>query len=177
MIAATELSEYLPVVILAVLGLLFAVRRGPAGFVAALALTLAAVFLVPGDGAGLWGPFTVPSMGSFRFVWVYALLAVAWWESRAPGRASWIIGTLAFTLGSQSLPKDGRAAAFGVLSSAALLGTAISAPLLGLLAQISMRAPWFFDAALYGVLVLGLWLALRRAVADEPAPSARQPAD
>jgi MFS family permease len=85
--------------------------------------------------------------------------------------------TLAFTLGSLSLPKDGRAAAFGVLSSAALLGTAISAPLLGLLAQISMRAPWFFDAALYGVLVLGLWLALRRAVADEPATHARQPAD
>ena len=85
--------------------------------------------------------------------------------------------TLAFTLGSQSLPKDGRAAAFGVLSSAALLGTAISAPLLGLLAQISMRAPWFFDAALYGVLAPVLWLALRRTVADEPAPAARQPAD
>lgn len=80
--------------------------------------------------------------------------------------------TLAFTLGSATLPKDGRAAAFGVLSSAAMLGTATSAPFLGLLSQVSLRAPWFFDAAFYVVLVLCLWLVTRRRPAEATAPAA-----
>lgn len=107
-------------------------------------------------------------------------LATAWWHLVVLRPLLGLLAggslTLAFTLGSQSLPKDGRAAAFGVLSSASMLGTATSAPLLGLLAQVSLRAIWLFDAALYVVLIICLWPALRRSLAST-TPSARQSAD
>lgn len=108
-------------------------------------------------------------------------LATAWWQLLILRPLLGLMAggslTLAFTLGSLSLPKDGRAAAFGVLSSAALLGTATSAPLLGLLAQLSLRAIWLFDAALYGVLVICLWLVLRHGLVAAAGSVARQPAD
>ena len=85
--------------------------------------------------------------------------------------------TLAFTFGSLSLPREGRAAAFGLLSSAALLGTAISAPFLGLLAQISLRAIWLFDVAFYVALLLWLWRATRHTVSAPTPAASSQPAD
>ena len=76
--------------------------------------------------------------------------------------------TLAYTFGSLTLPREGRAAAFGMLSSAAMIGTAMSAPATGLLAQLSLRAIWFFDAAFYVVLLLWLW---RMTTVAQPSPS------
>jgi MFS family permease len=105
-------------------------------------------------------------------------LATIWWQLLILRPLLGLVAggslTMAFTLGSLSLPKDGRAAAFGVLSSAALLGTAVSAPLLGLLAQFSLRVPWMFDALLYLVL-LGCLMFVRQP--GEAATTARQAAD
>jgi MFS family permease len=85
--------------------------------------------------------------------------------------------TLAFTLGSLSLPREGRAAAFGVLSSASLLGSAISAPVAGLLAQLSLRAIWLFDLLLYLVLLFWLWRSVRLVAPEASSVARSQPAD
>lgn len=118
------------------------------------------------------------SLAGGALVCVPIALATDWWQLLVLRPVLGLLAggslTLAFTWGSQSMPADGRAAAFGVLGSAALLGTAISAPFLGLLAQTSLRVPWAFDAAFYVVLLLCLWLLRQPAVATM---SVRQPAD
>lgn len=90
-------------------------------------------------------------------------LATDWWQliilRPLLGLMAGCSLTLAFTFGSLSLPREGRAAAFGVLSSASMMGTALSAPATGLLAQLSLRAIWLFDLAFYLVLVVWLWRA------------------
>ena len=71
-----------------------------------MALTLAAVFLLPGDVQNLTGPFIAPSVGAFRFCWCYVLLAILVWASRIDptgsgyrlclwtGCVAWLVGTL-----------------------------------------------------------------------------------
>lgn len=108
-------------------------------------------------------------------------LATAWWQlvifRTVLGLMAGGSLTLAFTFGSLTLPREGRAAAFGMLSSAALIGTAVSAPMTGLLAQISLRAIWFFDAAFYVVLLLWLWRMTTVARPSAGTLTLSQPAD
>jgi hypothetical protein len=88
-------------------GLLRAIRPGPLNFCFALAVTLAAVFLVPGQPqVTLDGDFSVPNVGPFRFFWCYALLAVLVWQEWAAARRTgdhwplaigclvWLVGIL-----------------------------------------------------------------------------------
>ena len=122
------------------------------------------------------------SLGAGVVLCLPIALATEWWQLLLfrPLLALFAGGslTLAFTFGSLSFPRDGRATAFSVLSSAALLGTALSAPVSGLLAQISLRAIWGFDALLYVFVLLWLWRATR---VPAPVPAtgstASQPAD
>jgi MFS transporter, DHA1 family, multidrug resistance protein len=62
--------------------------------------------------------------------------------------------TLAYSMGNTIIPPERKAAAFGVLSSTALLGSAISPLATGALARIDLRAIFFLDAALYVVALV-----------------------
>jgi hypothetical protein len=57
-------------------------QSGFLGTLSALAVTLAAVLLIPGFAPAATGPWAFPAVGAFRFFWCYALLAVLVWESR-----------------------------------------------------------------------------------------------
>jgi hypothetical protein len=79
-------------------------RTGPANFIFALLITLAAVFLLPGYLYLGYAPQAFPMLGPFRFGWVYALLAVLFWEFRSseisPAPRVLLLGTLIWLLGS-----------------------------------------------------------------------------
>jgi hypothetical protein len=85
-------------------GLLFGVLRAlPTGILNrpfALAVTLAAVFLVPGWTPLLVGPSLSPAVGAFRFFWCYALLAVLLWEFRGGGTAPLLVGSIVWVIGT-----------------------------------------------------------------------------
>jgi hypothetical protein len=83
-------------------------RTGPMNFPFALAVALAAIFMIPGSplkGTTI-GPQVTPAVGAYRFVFCYALLAVLLLESRVAPRSGsdrrlpalgcvvWLIGTL-----------------------------------------------------------------------------------
>lgn len=68
--------------------------------------------------------------------------------------------TLVFSLANQVVPLAGKASAFGVLSSATLLGSASSPLVTGALARLDLRTVFVLDSALYAVALL--W-ALRSA--------------
>jgi hypothetical protein len=86
--------------------LLRSLRPGLLGGCWALALTLAAFFLLPGWAPLATGPLYLPCLGPFRFFWCYALLAVLLWEYRSGcdarlqrrvlwvGSVTWLAGTL-----------------------------------------------------------------------------------
>ena len=61
--------------------------------------------------------------------------------------------TIAYALASQVIPENNRAAAFGLLSSFAMLGGAAGPMLGGLLASISIRLVFVADAASFGLLL------------------------
>jgi DHA1 family multidrug resistance protein-like MFS transporter len=65
--------------------------------------------------------------------------------------------TLAYALANQTAPTEGKGAAFGVLSSVSLLGSASSPLVTGALAGIGLRSVFVLDSALY--LVAFLWAA------------------
>ncbi len=56
------------------------------GRLIALFTTATAVFLIDGSSTGFTGPGEFPSAGPFRFVWIYALLALLLWNYAAGGR-------------------------------------------------------------------------------------------
>jgi hypothetical protein len=86
--------------------LLRSFRPGLVGGCLALALTLAAFFLLPGWAPLASGPLHVPCVSSFRFFWCFALVAVLLWEYRSGadaglqrrvlwvGNVTWLVGTL-----------------------------------------------------------------------------------
>jgi MFS family permease len=121
------------------------------------------------------------SMGAGALACLPIALATAWWQLIIFRPLLGLLAggslTMAFTLGSLSLPREGRAAAFGFLSSAAMVGTAVSAPAAGALAQISLRAIWLFDALFYAALLLWLWYAVRLPAPESAPATASQPAD
>jgi hypothetical protein len=87
---------------------LFLLLRGtcpdPVDLAFALAVTVAAVFLLPGFPQYLSGSWMVPNVGPFRFFWCHALLAILFWHCRAgptgrslavaSGTLAWLAGTL-----------------------------------------------------------------------------------
>lgn len=79
--------------------------------------------------------------------------------------------TLGYTLGSTSVPRARRGAAFGWLSGAALFGGAISPTIAGWLARWDLRGIFYLDTALY-VLLAGALLLLRDPAPEEAAETA-----
>ncbi len=76
--------------------------------------------------------------------------------------------TLAYSLANKAIPQEGKGAAFGVLSSVALLGSACSPLLTGALAGIDLRAVFLLDSALYAVAFV--WALRSRPVHEGVAP-------
>jgi hypothetical protein len=78
--------------------------QGAANFVFALAVAAAAVLIVPGIAGDRCGPQHYPSVGPFRFIWCYAILAVLFWEAHVdltagPHRHILWLGCLAWLAG------------------------------------------------------------------------------
>jgi DHA1 family multidrug resistance protein-like MFS transporter len=74
--------------------------------------------------------------------------------------------TLAYSLANQIIPPEAKGAAFGVLSSTALLGSASSPLATGALARLDLRTIFVVDSVLYAVALL--W-AIKGT--GKPAPS------
>jgi hypothetical protein len=80
------------------------IRPGLKNFCFSLLVTLAAVFLMAGWPPALLGPQAFPSLGPFRFIWCYALLALlikelnsankSYWRIPFIGNIVWLMGTL-----------------------------------------------------------------------------------
>ena len=87
-------------------------RPGPLNWCFSVALTVTAVFLLPGwleerDGATILVPDAVhgPMLGAYRYIWCYVLLAILIWDFRrvSEGKPTWMIrwlGCLAWLAGS-----------------------------------------------------------------------------
>jgi DHA1 family tetracycline resistance protein-like MFS transporter len=70
--------------------------------------------------------------------------------------------TVAYTLASRVIPENQRAAAFGLLSSFAMLGGAVGPLLGGFSVWINIRTVFFFDGLIYAALSWVVWRSLRR---------------
>jgi DHA1 family multidrug resistance protein-like MFS transporter len=81
--------------------------------------------------------------------------------------------TLAYSLANEVAPLDAKGAAFGVLSSVALLGSAVSPLLTGALTSVDLRAVFVLDSALY---VVALVWTLRGAKRSRHAAAGSLPA-
>ncbi len=80
--------------------------------------------------------------------------------------------TLLYTIAGGLIPNPGRAAAYSVLSSAAVLGGSLGPILCGLLSALSPRAPLIAGGAVYLVLTAGILSLLRR---NDPFAAASPP--
>ena len=72
--------------------------------------------------------------------------------------------TLSYGLGGSVIPVQNRASAFGLLNSGALIGSAVSPMLGGVLAAFSLRVAFLCNAVLFccGAFVAWRWLGSRR---------------
>ncbi|HXI14060.1 MAG TPA: hypothetical protein VNM92_15660 [Thermoanaerobaculia bacterium] len=73
------------------------------GRIISLLATTAAFFLVSGSAQHLSGPMEYPSTGPFRFLWVYAILAILLWNFVTEGRhraAVQLAGAVVWAVGS-----------------------------------------------------------------------------
>ena len=68
--------------------------------------------------------------------------------------------TLAYSLANAAVPADSKGAAFGVLSSVGLLGSALSPLAMGALSALDLRAVFYVNALLYGIALA--WAAKAR---------------
>ena len=69
-----------------------------------------------------------------------------------------------YTLGSRVIPKETRATSFSFLASAGLLGAAIGPVVAGLLTHLSIRAIFFFNGAVFFLLLLYAWKSIGAAI-------------
>jgi MFS transporter, DHA1 family, multidrug resistance protein len=70
--------------------------------------------------------------------------------------------TLAYTVGGKYIPAVLRGSGFGILTSAGLIGGAVSPIVFGALAGLNLRLVFGIDAVLYALTILWVLLALRR---------------
>jgi MFS transporter, DHA1 family, multidrug resistance protein len=78
--------------------------------------------------------------------------------------------TVAYTLASRVIPDGHRAAAFGLLSSFAMMGGAAGPLLGGLSVLINLRTVFFFDGMIYAGLSWTVWRSLRIEKQKNSAP-------
>ncbi len=76
--------------------------------------------------------------------------------------------TLAFTLGGMYIPNEIRGSGFGLLTSATLIGNAVSPMLFGALAGINLRFVYGLDAVVYAIVLVWVIVVLGRVGRDVP---------
>ncbi|MBI3962289.1 MAG: MFS transporter, partial [Deinococcus sp.] len=74
--------------------------------------------------------------------------------------------TLSYTAGGRLIPEGSRGAAFGLFSSAAMIGGAVGPMVIGLVAAWRLSAVFWASALLYGLVLAWAWWQL---------PAAREP--
>jgi DHA1 family multidrug resistance protein-like MFS transporter len=80
--------------------------------------------------------------------------------------------TAAYTAATAVIPSDARGAGFGLLTTASLVGLAVSPILSGLLGAANIRSVFMVDATILGALAI----VVRRLMISEPLPAASAPA-
>jgi len=90
------------------------------------------------------------------------------------GLAIGIGSTAAYTIAGQVIPSDAQGVGFGVLSSASMVGLAISPVLSGLLGSVNLRSVFFLDALLLAALGVVGSSSLRRIVTMRDLKPAEQ---
>jgi DHA1 family multidrug resistance protein-like MFS transporter len=114
----------------------------------------------------LAGTVLIFAMGLSRSVLSFALLRVL------VGLAIGGVATLLYSLAGNVIPDRGRAASYGMLSSAAVLGGALGPSMSGLLGAVSPRVPLFAGGIIYLALTVQVFLLARR---KGPLSSTRGP--
>jgi DHA1 family multidrug resistance protein-like MFS transporter len=114
----------------------------------------------------LAGTVLIFAMGLSRSVLSFALLRVL------VGLAIGGVATLLYSLAGNVIPDRGRAASYGMLSSAAVLGGALGPSMSGLLGAVSPRVPLFAGGLIYLALTVQVFLLARRKgpLSSAPAP-------
>jgi MFS transporter, DHA1 family, multidrug resistance protein len=108
----------------------------------------------------------------------YLLAGNPWWlvlPTAVFGVAMGASTTAAYTAASSVIPSAARGAGFGLLTTASLVGLAVSPIASGLLAATSIRAVFLVDAAILGTLAFTVSrLMITRQGATIPAPPAEE---
>lgn len=117
----------------------------------------------------LAGTVLIFAMGLSRSVLSFALLRVL------VGLAIGGVATLLYSLAGNVIPDRGRAASYGMLSSAAVLGGALGPSMSGLLGAISPRVPLFAGGLIYLALTVQVFLLARRKGPLSSAPTPHSP--
>jgi MFS family permease len=106
---------------------------------------------------------------------VFTVSTAAWLLAVSMGAVGLCIGTsitTAFAAGNAVIPRDVHATAFGFLTSASLIGVAVSPVISGLVAARSIRA--VFVAGIAGLVVLAI--VVRRVMVERNPPVDAAPA-
>ena len=108
----------------------------------------------------------------------YLLAGNPWWlvlPTAVFGIAMGASTTAAYTAASAVIPTASRGAGFGLLTTASLVGLAVSPIVSGLLAATSIRAVFLVDAAILGTLALTVSrLMIARQAGTTPAPPSEE---
>jgi DHA1 family multidrug resistance protein-like MFS transporter len=75
--------------------------------------------------------------------------------------------TLAFSVGGMVIPSEIRGSGFGLLTSAQLIGNAVSPILFGALAGYSLRGAFGLNMVIYAMVLVWVWVVLGRTVRNE----------
>ena len=105
----------------------------------------------------------------------YVVAGTAWWLALPTvvfGVAIGAATTAAYTAASSVIPSDARGSGFGLLTTASLVGLAVSPIASGLLAATSIRAVFVVDAVILGVLAV----VVKRLMITAPGQPAAVPA-
>jgi MFS transporter, DHA1 family, multidrug resistance protein len=79
----------------------------------------------------------------------------------AVGLFAGCILTLAYGLGGTVVPTEQRSSAFGALNSGAMVGSAMGPIMAGILAAVSLRGAFLFNAMIFCIGLLAVWRGLR----------------
>jgi MFS family permease len=105
----------------------------------------------------------------------YVVAGSAWWlvvPTILFGVAIGAATTAAYTAASSVIPSGARGSGFGLLTTASLVGLAVSPIASGLLAATSIRAVFVVDAVILGVLAI----LVKRLMITAPAQPTAAPA-
>jgi MFS family permease len=103
---------------------------------------------------------------------VYAVTHTAWWLYCATPVFGLAIGagmTASYTAAAEVIPPNARGVGFGLLTTASLVGLAVSPIVAGFLGAWSIRSVFALDAAALGALAFGVSLAARTLPAESAA--------